>query len=80
MTGPVEEGGKAANAIIESLKSSPITLALVIFNLMFVTLIYVNARDLRDSFDKTTKTLLEHQADMAKMLFNCAPVQSPPTP
>ena len=76
--GPVEEGGKAASAIVESLKTSPVILALVIFNLAFIALVYVNARDLRDTFDRTMGAMLLQQAKMSEMLFNCTPAQPGP--
>jgi hypothetical protein len=36
MTGPTEEIGKAANSTIEALKSTPVVLALVIFNVLYM--------------------------------------------
>jgi len=34
--GPVEEGGKVATSIIDSLKTSPMILALVVFNVLYM--------------------------------------------
>jgi hypothetical protein len=73
--GPVEESGKVASALVDSLKTSPITLALVVFNLVFVIVVYLGARDVRTSFDKTTTTLLAQQEKMEQMLFNCTPIE-----
>jgi hypothetical protein len=34
--GPVEEVGKTATALVDSLKSTPVILALVVFNIIYV--------------------------------------------
>jgi len=36
MNGPVEEGAKVAHGIIDGLKSQPLSLALIVMNLIFV--------------------------------------------
>jgi hypothetical protein len=44
--GPVEEVGKAAGATIEALKSTPVILALLIFNALFMVLLgYVTLKN-----------------------------------
>jgi hypothetical protein len=43
--GPVEEAGKVASSAVEALKSTPVVLALVIFNVLFMLLItYVSIK------------------------------------
>lgn len=36
MAGPIEETGKVATSVIESLKSQPLAIALIVINVMFL--------------------------------------------
>ena len=36
MAGPVEEGAKVAGSVVEGLKSQPLSLALVVMNVVFI--------------------------------------------
>jgi hypothetical protein len=57
--GAVEEGGKAANAAIEALKSTPVVLALVIFNILFMFLVTYSGIKSADRWDKEVERWLE---------------------
>ena len=72
--GPSEEIGKIATSIVESLKGSPGVIALVVFNMFFLALIYFNTRDERQSVEKLQTALLAQQAKMTDMLVGCAPL------
>lgn len=73
MTGLSEEGGKVATTLVESLKSSPLTLALVVFNIMFIVVIYLGTRDQRIHQEAFQNKLFEQQNKTMEMLYNCTP-------
>jgi hypothetical protein len=75
MTGPIEQGGETARALIASMKDSPITLALVVFNLIFVGAVFLGTRANRAAIDRITTTLLAEQSRMTEMLYRCSPDQ-----
>jgi hypothetical protein len=61
MTGPVEEAGKAAASFMDSLKSQPLSLALVVMNMALLGLIYfalVKQADVRSRDLASIHTLL----------------------
>lgn len=74
--GPLEETGKTAVAIVESLKQSPAVLALIVLNVIFIAFVYFGASETRASFDKALSTLIAQQAKISEMLYNCTPVQN----
>ena len=75
--GPVEDVGKVATSIVESLKSSPATLALIAFFSIFLVLFYMSIRDQRVSMEKVQSTLIAQIGKMSEMLYNCAPTVPP---
>lgn len=70
---PVEEGGETARTLISSMKDSPMTLALVVFNLIFIVVIYLGTKDNRAAIDHLMTTMLAQEAHTADMLYNCTP-------
>ena len=68
-----EEGGKVATSIVENLKTSPITLALVLFNIAFVVVVYLATRDQRARTEAFQARLFEQQTKVMEMLYNCTP-------
>jgi hypothetical protein len=71
--GLTEEGGKVASTLIENLKTSPVTLALVIFNMLFVVVVYFGMRDQRNREETFQTKLFLQQTETMKMLYNCTP-------
>jgi len=69
---PVEEGGETARALISTMKESPITLALVIFNILLLVLVYYNAKDLRKTNERQFKAMLDEQAKTTELLSRIA--------
>jgi len=54
------------------MRESPITLALVIFNMLLLVLVYFNARDLRETNARLFKDMLDEQAKTVDMLSRIA--------
>lgn len=71
--GPVEEAGKVAATTVEALKQTPLMLALVIFNIIFIVGVYFSNVSERASQEKITALLIQEHGDMAKMLNACTP-------
>jgi hypothetical protein len=71
--GPVEEGGKTVRKLIGNLHESPLTLALVLFNLIFVLVIFLGVRDNRARQETFQNKLFEQQNRSMEMLYNCTP-------
>jgi hypothetical protein len=71
--GAAEEAGQTARAVITSLKESPLTLALVVFNLIFVLAIYLSVRAQRDRQAEFQKAFFIQQEKTMEMLYNCTP-------
>lgn len=69
--GPIEETGKVASTLITNLKDSPLTLALVLFNLVFVAVIYFSTLDLRDHQEKLTNRLIEQLDKNQTLISQC---------
>jgi len=71
--GPGEEAGKVANSLITNLHDSPLTLALVVFNLAFIAVIYFSVRDQRSRDAKFQEELFNQQKSTMEMLYHCTP-------
>lgn len=71
--GAVEEGGKVATSVIESLKSQPLILALVVFNCLFMGAVFWGTKAAREDFTKTIQLMIEKQDKVSQMLYNCVP-------
>lgn len=74
--GAVEEGGKVASGVVESLKAQPMILALVLFNCLFLGVVFYGTQQARLSFERTTAHLIDQQDKMAELLYRCNPAPS----
>jgi hypothetical protein len=70
---PSEEAGQTARSLIDALKANPMTLALVVFNVIFIGAVYFGTRDQRASQGEIIKMLLENQQKTSEMLQQCVP-------
>jgi hypothetical protein len=71
--GPVQEGSKIAGNAIEALKSQPMTLAMVIFNCVFIGSVYFGIQNQRNQQAKLMEKMLEQSEKAQAMLFQCVP-------
>ena len=69
--GAVEEGGKVAGSLIEGLKGQPITLAMVVFNVLFIAAVYWGLSDQRRQQNEITKIMLGNMRQMEELLAKC---------
>jgi hypothetical protein len=61
--GPVEETSKTAQVLIDSLKSSPVILALVLFNIIYIAMsgyVWVKIQEHRNSSEERWERLVEN--------------------
>jgi hypothetical protein len=70
--GPSEEVGKVATSIVESLKNSPATLALIAFFVVFLILFYMSGKETRASMERVQIAMIAQQTELIKQLANCA--------
>lgn len=73
--GPAEEAGKVATGLIDSLRSTPLVLALIVFNAIFITGVYFSVRNERASAERIMSLLISEKVDMDKALSVCLPNQ-----
>ncbi len=73
MAGAAEEGAKDAVSVIDAMKSQPMTLALIIINLIFLAAVGWGTMKAREGFLDTIKVLIEKQDRTAQLLYNCTP-------
>jgi len=66
--GPVEEGAKVATGVVEALKSQPISLALIVMNVIFVGAIAYASHELNI---RTTARYAAQDALINKLLDQC---------
>jgi hypothetical protein len=71
--GVADEAGQTARSVVSSLKESPMTLALVVFNVIFIGSVFWLARENRANLDHVISTLLTQQDKAMTMLYNCLP-------
>lgn len=71
MTGAVEEVGKAAGGIIDSLKSQPLSLALVIMNLALLGFFYFLLTTLAGQRERAMTQLYEDNKTVRDLLSRC---------
>lgn len=60
--GPIEEGAKVAGGVIEAMKREPISLALIVLNVLFLVVFYGLFREISASADRRDAIL----GDLAK--------------
>ena len=80
MAGPVEEGAKTARSLIESMRESPVTLALVVFNVVFLGLMYFSLDEERRSRQQLVDYMVQTNDKTAQMLYNCTSYRVAPFP
>jgi hypothetical protein len=79
-----EEGAKVATGLIDALKQSPMTLAMVVFNLVFIVIVYYGINqarsasnemflEIRNTDSKLIAQLTEQQTKTAELLYRCTP-------
>ena len=73
MTGPSEEAGQTARSLVTALSGQPMTLALVVFNICFIAVVYLSVRDQRARAEDFQKQLFEQQTKTMEMLYHCVP-------
>jgi hypothetical protein len=71
MPGIFEQGGEAINKAIEALRVQPITLAMVIFNSIFVAAVYFGIHDQRILQAEQDKKLIDLIAKQSDLLSRC---------
>jgi len=69
--GAVEEGGKVATGIIETFKSQPMMLALVLINLALLALLYWTAEKQSSLRSHDVEIMSEQQHKALELLSRC---------
>jgi hypothetical protein len=69
---PVEEAGKVATSVVESLKSQPLAIALIVINILFLLGVGYLLRDLSERQATSTERKDALIADMMKKAYECA--------
>lgn len=69
--GPAEEAGKVVSGVVDSLKAQPISLALIVLNVIFLCVGYLIMAKVSD---RAEADMLRADALIAK-LAQCAPTQ-----
>jgi hypothetical protein len=77
MAGPAEEGTKIVGAVIESLKTQPIALALVVMNCALLALFYVFLTKIYERRDADMQLLYTQNEKVQQMLYECVPHPKP---
>jgi hypothetical protein len=72
MTGPVEGTIQVATSAIDSLKSQPLSLALVIMNLVLLAYMFFEAQHVHNSRLESVKMILDVQKEVNTLLSQCA--------
>ena len=75
--GPVEESGKTVRKLIDNMHDSPLTLALVLFNIIFLAIVYYSVQQNRDRWESFQNKMFEQQNKTMEMLYNCTPNKRP---
>ena len=87
--GPVEEGSKTVNTVVESLKTQPLALALVVMNIALLALFYYIASRVSETHRRemeaiylehkeASEALLREHREVREMLAHC--VMTTPRP
>jgi len=71
MNGAVEEGGKVATSLIEGLKTSPLVLALIVLNIIFIGMVTWASMNVATARDVIMKQLIEQNAKAQDLLSRC---------
>jgi hypothetical protein len=68
-----EETGLTARTLITTFQQNPGMLALVVFNVFFIIVVFYVATQNRQTNEKLISTLIAQQVETSKMLYNCTP-------
>ena len=69
----LEEGGKAARTYMEALNDQPVSLALVVMNVMLLGLLYYNGITAANERHAEMALLYENRKFVGQLLANCVP-------
>ena len=67
----IQEGGKVASGVVDAMKSQPLVLALIIFNVVFLVLIYLGLNNQRNQQHDLMKMMLSNQQNVNELLAKC---------
>lgn len=73
--GPIEAGERVASGFMAIMKDQPLSLALVIMNLVLLLLFFYIAKVATENRRSEFQILQENQKEVNKLLFNCVPVE-----
>jgi hypothetical protein len=68
---PLSGATQVASGVIDTMKSQPMTLALVIFNLLFATLVFLGSKDFRANQLQLMKMMIELSGESQALLAKC---------
>jgi hypothetical protein len=71
--GLTEEGGETARTLISTMRDSPLTLALVIFNIFVIAIVGYGSVKEREWRTEIFDRMATAQSKYAEMLYNCTP-------
>jgi hypothetical protein len=74
MNGAIEEAGSTARTLFGALKDAPATLALLVFNILFVGFVWWSTIEERKWRENVVSLLVKTQGDMADKLHGCVPL------
>jgi hypothetical protein len=69
--GPVEEAGKLAGGFMESLKSQPLALALVVMNIALLALFFWIGKTVAATREREINLLYTDQKEIRELLSRC---------
>ena len=73
MSGAVEEGSKVATGVVTALSNQPLTLALVVFNSLFIVTIAWASYENRQLNTTLIEKFIEQQNKAMEFLYRCVP-------
>lgn len=77
MTGPVEEGAKVAGGFIDSFKTQPLSLALVIMNLALIGMMYYILVAVKETRATDTANIYRSQGEILQLMAKCREEHQP---
>ena len=80
MAGPIEEAGSTARSLFESMRESPVTLSLVIFNIVFLGVFYFSQTEEREFRTKLVDYMVQTNSATAEMLYKTCGARAMPWP
>jgi len=71
--GPAEEVGKAANVFMQIMKDQPLSLALVIMNVMLLGIFFYVIQLATKTRGEEMDRIFKQQSEISKLLYDCVP-------